>query len=138
MTCRYGGDMPKGENMLSTLEQYKKTSVNTMTRGELLILLFDEAIKKLNQSKLLMEHEDYANANIYLTKVRHIFYYLIATLDGKYQVSRELSDMYLFLNREIMKASSLSSTKHIDDILPIIKELRNTWAEADILARRKY
>ncbi|MDD4089500.1 MAG: flagellar protein FliS [Tissierellia bacterium] len=123
--------------MLNSLEQYKKTSVNTMTRGELLILLFDEAIKKLNQSKLLMEHEDNANANICLTKARHIFYYLTATLDDKYQISRELSDLYLFFNGEIMKASSLSSTKHIDDILPIIKELRNTWAEADILARKK-
>ncbi|MDD4090018.1 MAG: flagellar export chaperone FliS [Tissierellia bacterium] len=124
--------------MLNTLEQYKKTSVNTMTKGELLILLFDEAIKKLNQSKILMEHEDYDSANICLTKVRHIFYYLTATLDDKYQVSRELSDMYLFFNREIMKASSLSSTKHIDDILPIIKELRDTWTEADKLARKKY
>ena len=124
--------------MLNTLEQYKNTSVNTMTRGELLILLFDEAIKKLNQSTILMENEDYDSANIWLTKARHIFYYLIAALDDKYQVSRELSDMYLFFNREIMKASSLSSTKHIDEILPIIKEFRNTWAEADKLARKKY
>ncbi|HOG62157.1 MAG TPA: flagellar export chaperone FliS [Sedimentibacter sp.] len=124
--------------MLNSLEQYKKTSVNTMTKGELLILLFDEAIKKLNQSKLLMEHEDYANANIFLTKVRHIFYYLTATLDGKYQISQELSDIYEFFNREIMKASTLKSTKHIDDILPIIKDLRDTWAEADILSRKKY
>ena len=127
----------KGEMMENSLEQYKKISVNTMTKGELLILLYDEAIKKLNQSKLLMEHEDYGNANICLTKVRHIFYYLTATLDDKYQISRDLSDIYEFFNREIMKASSLKSTKHIDDILPIIKDLRNTWAEADILARKK-
>jgi flagellar protein FliS len=124
--------------MLNSLEQYKKTSVNTMTKGELLILLFDEAIKKLNQSKLLMEHEDYANANIFLTKVRHIFYYLTATLDDKYQISQELSDIYEFFNREIIKASTLNSIKHIDDILPIIKDLRDTWAEADILSRKKY
>jgi flagellar protein FliS len=109
-----------------------------MTKGELLILLFDEAIKKLNQSKLLMEHEDYANANIFLTKVRHIFYYLTATLDDKYQISQELSDIYEFFNREIIKASTLNSIKHIDDILPIIKDLRDTWAEADILSRKKY
>jgi flagellin-specific chaperone FliS len=37
-----------------------------------------------------------------------------------------------------MKASTLKSTKHIDDILPIIKDLRDTWAEADILSRKKY
>ena len=33
---------------------------------------------------------------------------------------------------------TLKSTKYIDDILPIIKDLRDTWAEADILSRKKY
>ncbi len=138
MAYRYDGWQlsPKGENMLNPFEQYKKTSVNTMTKGELLILLFDEAIKKLNQSKLLMEHNDYENANISLEKVRNIFNYLIATLDDKYQISRELTDMYMFFNTEIIKATSMKSTKHIDDILPIIKDLRNTWTEADTIARK--
>lgn len=121
--------------MINPFEQYKQTSVNTMTKGELLILLFDEAIKKLNQSKLLLEHEDFNNANISLEKVRKIFNHLIVTLDDKYQLSNELREMYMFFNSEIIKASSMKSTKYIDDILPLIKELRNTWAEADKIAR---
>ncbi len=124
--------------MFNALEEYKKNSVNTMTKGELLVLLFDEAIKKLNQGKLLMEHEDYDNSEICLTKAGHIFCYLTATLDGKYQISRDLSDLYEFFNREIMKASTLKSIKYIDDILPIIKDLRNTWAEADLQSRKKH
>lgn len=123
--------------MLNAFEQYKKNSINTMTKGELLILLFDEAIKKLNQSKLLMENNDYENANISLEKVRSIFNYLIVTLDDKYQLSNDLADMYSFFNTQIIKASSSKSTNYIDDILPIIKDLRNTWAEADVLARKK-
>lgn len=122
--------------MLNPYKQYKENSINTMTKGELLILLFDEAIKKLNQSKLLIEHGDYDNANINLTKVRHIFNYLIATLDDKFQLSRDLADMYIFFNAEIVKASSLKTTKYIDEILPIIKDLRNTWTEADKIARK--
>lgn len=122
--------------MLNPFEQYKKTSVNTMTRGELLILLFDEAIKKLNQGKLLMEHEDYENANIILEKTRKIFNHLIVTLDDKYQLSQELADMYMFFNTQIIKSSSMKSTKYIDEILPIIKDLRNTWSEADKIARK--
>lgn len=139
MAYRYDGWQLslKGEIMLNPFEQYKKTSVNTMTKGELLILLFDEAIKKLNQSKLLMENEDFENANLFLKKVREIFNYLIATLDDKYQLSQDLADMYMFFNTETVKASSLKSTKYIDDILPIIKELRNTWAEADKIAKKK-
>lgn len=121
--------------MINAFEQYKKTSVNTMTKGELLILLFDEAIKRLNQSKILMENNDYNNANINLEKARKIFNHLIVTLDDKYEISQELTDMYMFFNSEIVKASSMKSTKYIDEILPIIKEMRDTWAEADKIAR---
>jgi flagellin-specific chaperone FliS len=45
--------------------------------------------------------------------------------------------MYTFFIIETIKASSSKSIKHIDDILPIVKDLRNTWAEADVLARKR-
>lgn len=122
--------------MLNPFEQYKQTSVNTMTKGELLILLYDEAIKKLNQSKLLMENKDYENANISLEKTRKIFNHLIVTLDDKYQISKDLADMYMFFNTEIIKASSLKSSAYIEQILPMVKDLRNTWAEADKITRK--
>lgn len=121
--------------MLSQFEQYKKTSINTMTKAELLLLLFDEAIKKLNQSKILMEKGDFKSAGTILEKTRKVFNYLIITLDDKYPLSQELADMYMFFNGEIVKASLLKSEKHIDGILPMVKELRNTWAEADKIAK---
>lgn len=121
--------------MLNPYEQYKKASVNTMTKGELLLLLFDEVIKKLNHSKILMENKDFEQADVNLVKCRKIFNQLIVSLDDKYELSRELAEMYLFFNREIIKASATKNTKNIDDILPMIKDLRNTWSEADKIAR---
>ncbi len=121
--------------MFNPYEQYKKTSINTMTKGELLLLLFDEAIKKLNYSKVLMENNDFEQAEVHLTKCRKIFNHLIVSLDDKYELSRELSEMYQFFNGEIIKASSTKNVKNIDEILPMVKDLRNTWAEADKIAR---
>lgn len=121
--------------MLNPYEQYKKASVNTMTKGELLLLLFDEIIKKLNYSKILMENKDFDQADINLKKCKDIINHLIVSLDDKYELSGELTELYLFFNREITKASYSKNTKAIDDILPIIKDLRNTWAEADKISR---
>jgi flagellar protein FliS len=121
--------------MISAFEQYKKTSVNTMTKGELLVLLYDEAIKKINLSKILMENNDIKNANINLEKCRKIFNYLIATLDDNYELSKDLRDMYMFFNKELIMASSKKSVQNIDNILPLVKDLRNTWAEADKIAK---
>ncbi|MDW5300033.1 MAG: flagellar export chaperone FliS [Sedimentibacter sp.] len=121
--------------MVNPYEQYKRNSINTMTKGELLVLLFDEAIKKLNLSKILMENEDYKNANINIEKCRKIFNYLIVTLVEKYKLSQELSEMYMFFNKELIKASSMKSITNIDNILPMVKDLRNTWAEADKISK---
>jgi len=121
--------------MLNPYQQYKNTSVNTMTKGELLILLFDEVIKKLNYSKILMTNNDFEQASVNLTKCRNIFNHLIVTLDDKYELSQELSEMYMFLNGEIIKASALKDVTKIDAILPIIRDLRDTWEEADKLSR---
>ena len=121
--------------MLNPYEQYKQTSVNTMTKGELLLSLFDGAIKKLNQSKLLMDNNDYDQSKVLLEKCREIFNYLILTLDYNYEVSSDLREMYSFFNREIVKAIVSRKTKPLEDILPLIRDYRNTWEQADKLAR---
>jgi len=121
--------------MLNAFEQYKKVSVDTMTKGELLVLLYDEAIKKMNLSKILMEKREYENANVNLEKCRKIFNYLNVTLDDKYKLSQDLAEMYIFFNKELLKASSMKSIQNIDNVLPLVKDLRNTWAEADKIAR---
>ena len=37
-------------------QQYKMQSVNTMTRSEMLLLLYDELIKRLNRAQQNSEH----------------------------------------------------------------------------------
>ena len=44
--------------------------------------------------------------------------------------------MYMFFNTEIIKSSSRKSPEYIEQILPMVKDLRNTWAEADKITRK--
>lgn len=121
--------------MLNPYEQYKQASVSTMTKGELLLSLFDGAIKKLNQSKILMNNKDFEQSKELLKKCRKIFEYLINTLDDKNELSNELNEMYMFFIREIIMATASKKTKPIEDILPLVREYRNMWEQADKLAR---
>lgn len=38
-------------------QQYKEQSVNTMTQGELLLLLYDELVKRLTQAELALNKD---------------------------------------------------------------------------------
>ena len=39
-------------------QQYKEQSVNTMTQGELLLLLYDELYKRLSQAELMLDQQN--------------------------------------------------------------------------------
>ena len=121
--------------MLNPYEQYKVNSINTMTKGELLIMIFDELIKKLNRSIVLIENKDFEQSKIQLDKSKKIINHLIVTLDEQYEIAPNLIELYMFFNRELIKAAGYNDAKYINEIMPMIKDLRNTWAEADKIAK---
>lgn len=40
-------------------QQYKEQSINTMTQGELLLLLYDELVKRATRAELALDKQDY-------------------------------------------------------------------------------
>ena len=117
-------------------EQYKTASINTMTPGEMLIALYDEIIKQLNKSIIFIQEKNIPEANKSLIKSQDIINYLIATLDDSYPISAQLTAMYEFFNQQIIQSNIKKETAYIDEILPMITDLKVTFAQADKLARK--
>lgn len=117
-------------------EKYKEASVTTMTQGEMLTALYDEIIKQLNKSILFINEKNISEANKSLQKSQDVINYLIATLDQKYPISNQLSMMYNFFNQQIVQSNIKKETSYITDILPMIVDLKQTFVQADKLARK--
>lgn len=111
--------------------QYKQQSVNTMSRGEQLVLLFDEALKNIRYGAVLMKKGDYAVAVKCTEKCRNIFSYLSSVLDRKYPISEDLYQMYYFFNQELVRAETRRDPALLDALLPLVEDLRGTWAQAE-------
>ncbi len=122
---------------INPYEQYKKQSVMTMTQGEMLTKLYEEIIKQLNGAILYIDEKSVSKANEALQKSQKILNYLKATLDHKYQISENLDSLYDFFIQEIVQANIKKEIKPIQEILPMIEELRDTFIEADRLARKQ-
>ncbi|WP_324824509.1 flagellar export chaperone FliS [Sinanaerobacter sp. ZZT-01] len=118
-------------------QHYKEQSVNTMTKSEMLFLLYDEIIKKMNKAKILANNKDYANFKVEIDKTRKIVLYLMNTLDLKYAVSKDLSRMYEFFNYELSRLSASRNLKIIDELIPLVIDLKDTFKEADRLSRKQ-
>lgn len=117
--------------------QYKQQSISIMSRGEQLVLLFDEILKNLHHASLLMKQQDYVNSEKCTAKCKNVFQYLSSILDHKYAVSKDLYDLYYFCNQQLIRAEIRRDTKLLEDLIPLVNEMRETWVEAEKLIHIK-
>lgn len=112
-------------------QQYKMQSVSTMTRGEMLLLLYDELIKRLTRAELALEKEDYEAFEAAVKRCDEIVKYLKHTLNSEYSISRELQRMYDFFLYEISRLQASRNSAIIEELRPLVMELREAFREAN-------
>ena len=112
-------------------EQYKMQSVNTMTQGEMLLLLYDELIKRLTRAQIALDEEMYEVFDHSVGRSIEIVQYLTHTLDMQYQISRELKRMYDFFLYELSRLQAGRNGSIIDELKPLVAELRDAFKEAN-------
>lgn len=112
-------------------QKYQQQSVMTMTPGEMLLKLYDEVITQLNAVRQFNVEKDYQGANASLKKAQRIITYLNQTLDFQYEISGSLSALFDYFLRRLVDANVHKDNAPIDEVLPMITELRETFAQAD-------
>lgn len=121
--------------MTNPYQAYKQQSVMTMTPGQMLVVVFDELIKQLSLSRLAFEKNDIQGINRSLQKSQHILNELKLSLNFEYDISNNLNDIYNYFIRAIMNANIKKDSADLEDILQMVTELRDSFSEADKLAR---
>ena len=111
-------------------EQYKMQSVNTMTRSEMLLLLYDELIKRLTRAQIALGDKNYDLFEKSVQRSRDIVHYIDQTLDMEYQISYELRRMYEFFLFELSRLQAGRNPVVVDELKPLVADLRDAFKEA--------
>lgn len=115
-------------------QQYKQQSVDTMTSGEMLTLLFDGAIRNVTSAELALKREDYAAFEVSVEKADKIIRYLSSSLDMKYPISKELYRLYDYFLYELGRLRAGRRAEIVVELRQMLTELRDTFKEADRIA----
>ncbi len=115
--------------------KYKEQSVMTMTPGEMVVRLFEEAIKQLTMAHSAINNHKIETANSSLLKSQNIIRHLRSTLNMQYEISNNLAMLYDFFISQIIQSNIKKDTQPIDDIIPMLTELKDSFAQAEKLAR---
>lgn len=117
--------------MQNPYAKYKEQSVMTMTQGDMVRLLFDEIINRLNKGLASLEQKDYEESNTHFKKARAIITHLSSTLDPQYEVSQGLASLYEYFSYQILQANLKKTPEPAAEVLPMIAELKEAFCQAD-------
>ncbi len=110
---------------------YKEQTINNMTSGELLLLLYDELVKSSTLADIALTKKDYPTFEHAITRCIAIIKYLDETLDRSYPVSREIARMYEYFTFSLGRVRIGRNKELLDHIRPMLAEFRDTFRAAD-------
>ena len=111
-------------------QQYKEQSVNTMTQGELLLLLYDELYKRLSQAELMLDQQNYPVYEASIARAVAIIDYLDSTLDRQYPISGNLAQLYEYFTYELGRAKIGRRKEVLSHVKSMVAELRDAFRQA--------
>ena len=111
-------------------QQYKEQSVNTMTQGELFLLLYDELYKRLSQAELMLDQQNYPVYESSIERSVAIIDYLDSTLDRQYPISGNLAQLYEYFTYELGRAKIGRRKEVLSHVKSMVAELRDAFRQA--------
>lgn len=117
---------------------YKQNSINMASKDSLLIMLVDATVRSTKIARKAIDDRNIPLAHKELTRVQDIYIELMATLnmDGG-DFTKDLYKLYEFVKDKLYEANIKKDVAIIDEVMPIIEEIRNMWHEASKLVAAK-
>ncbi len=110
---------------------YKEAGVLTASPGQLVVMLYDGAVRFLRQAAVAMEDGDLGKSNHKLQRGEAIIDELLGTLDFERggDVAVNLRELYLFSLRHLSEARLQRDPGKVLQIAGFLGELRESWAQ---------
>ncbi|NLY53579.1 MAG: flagellar export chaperone FliS [Firmicutes bacterium] len=124
--------------MLNPYAKYRQTQVQTAAPEQLILMLYDGAIKFSLLAKESIEKKDMVAANSALIRVQDIISELqFAVNEDAGEIAQQLALLYDYMYRRAIDANLSKDVAIIDELVGMVRDLRSTWVEAITLARRQ-
>ena len=114
------------------LGAYKKTSVGTASKEQILLMLYQAAIKNCKKAIEAIEQKQIAKKGEYIGKLQDIVIELNNSLDHEVggDISKELASLYDYMLHSTTQANLKIDKAPLESVLKILNTLYDGWTEA--------
>ena len=115
------------------LSAYREVSVRTATQGKLIVMLYDESVKQLDQAIGLLQANTRKLDKVHnsLIKTQDIITELMAGLDFDRggEIARNLMSLYVFFNEKIREGNLKKDAEPLLQVRAFLADLRSAWVQ---------
>lgn len=109
---------------------YKNQQVMTSSPEQLTLLLYNGALRFLNESILAMEQGDMQKSHNSNIRAQDIVREFVRTLDMNYELSKTWARLYEYTEHCLIQGNIKKDVEQLLQAKSVLQELRDTWAEA--------
>lgn len=110
-------------------QAYNNSKILTASPAELTLMLYEGAIKFCNIAIMGIEENNIEKTHNNIIKVEKIIAEFQATLDEKYEVSKDFQNVYTYLQQRLQEANVKKDKEILEEVLGHLRTMRDTWKE---------
>lgn len=110
---------------------YQATQVSTANKVQLVVLMYDGAIRFITEAKEKFAAGDVAGKGVAISKAQKIIHELTNALDMRRggEVAVNLSQVYMRISRNLINANINRKMEDLDESLESLRNLRGAWEQ---------
>ena len=114
---------------MNGLEAYQTNAVATQSKGRLVVMLYDGAIKFLKLAIKEMEAKNYEAKGKYIYKAQDIIWELntVLKMEEGGDIAKNLRNLYLYMNRRLNEANIKVDPEIVKEVISLLETLNKSW-----------
>ena len=108
---------------------YANNKISTASPADLVLMLYEGAIKFCNIAIAAIENNDIEKAHKNIVKVQKIIQEFQIALDFRYATAKNFNDVYMYLLQRLTEANIKKDKEILEEVLKHLRTMRDTWKE---------
>ena len=123
--------------MRNAHNEYQSNHVETADQKQLIVMLYDGAIKFLDKALLTIEnYKKYDDANRNILRAQDIITELMVSLDMDRggEIAENLLNLYSYMKKELLEANVKKEKKGVEQVIKMLRELKEAWEKMEVVS----
>lgn len=125
------GKEKRAEGMTKEVKQELTLRITQANKTQLITILYEMVLLYLDEAADALAADDKAEFKGVIRKLRGCMNELTASLNLEYELAQNLLQLYLYVNRELVQASSHFEKENLEHIRKVIMELHQAYQKIE-------